>query len=196
MYTDNLSFISCSTVDFFAGKDLPDPLELNVYAKDMLATGHRDLDAVSALESWEKRECEICTQMQRIMKDKKNGSGSTTSTDAEPGPVIIHGPTSWEQHLKSKQHRKMRTSKAEMERDGPNWWYWRAQEYKKRKREGTLNSDVEVVGEVPSLASTTSSSLVNESLTGPSTAVVEEGGNDDGETSSNVCKVRRIDDPK
>jgi len=68
---------------------------------------------------------------------------------AEPlPPVIIHGPTSWEQHLKSKMHRRMRTNKADMERDGVNWWYFKAQEYKKRKREGTLNQEVEVVGGV------------------------------------------------
>lgn len=35
-----------------------------------------------------------------------------------------------------------------MERDGANWWYFKAQEYKKRKREGTLNQEVEVVGGV------------------------------------------------
>ena len=45
-----------------------------------------------------------------------------------------------------------------MERDGPNWWYWRAQEYKKRKREGTLNNDVEIVGELPAASSTSATS--------------------------------------
>ncbi|KAF8973430.1 hypothetical protein BGZ46_009902 [Entomortierella lignicola] len=131
--------------DFFAGNPLPDPGSLNSHAKEMLKA-QRDLDVVAALESWEKKECDICTEMQRIMHDKHATQGST-----EPlPPVIIHGPTGWEQHLRSKQHRKMRTSKAEMERDGVNWWYFRAQEFKKRKREGTINSDVEVVeGEGP-----------------------------------------------
>ncbi|KAF9199014.1 hypothetical protein BGZ49_010923 [Haplosporangium sp. Z 27] len=131
--------------DFFAGNPLPDPGSLNPHAKELLKA-QRDLDVVAALESWEKKECDICTEMQRIMHDKYTTQGST-----EPlPPVIIHGPTSWEQHLRSKQHRKMRTSKAEMERDGVNWWYFRAQEFKKRKREGTINSDVEVVeGEGP-----------------------------------------------
>ncbi|KAK3833726.1 MAG: IPP transferase-domain-containing protein [Linnemannia elongata] len=137
---------------FFAGEDLPDAESLNQYAKEMLAA-QRDLDAVSALESWEKKECDICTSMQRIMHEKyaqPAGSVTTTSTEEQqlPPPVIIHGPTSWEQHLRSKMHRKMRTNKAEMERDGANWWYFKAQEYKKRKREGTLNQEVEVVGGV------------------------------------------------
>ncbi|KAF9390014.1 hypothetical protein BGX21_011575 [Mortierella sp. AD011] len=128
--------------DFFAGNSLPDPSSLNSYAKEMLVA-QRDLNVVTALESWEKKECDICTEMQRIMHDKYDAQGSTDSLL----PVIIHGPTSWEQHLRSKQHRRMKTNKAEMERDGVNWWYFRAQEYKKRKREGTLNSAVEVVGE-------------------------------------------------
>ncbi|KAG0300066.1 hypothetical protein BGZ97_003430 [Linnemannia gamsii] len=143
---------------FFAGENLPDAEGLNQYAKEMLAA-QRDLDAVSALESWEKKECEICTSMQRIMHEKyappppsSDSSPSITTTTSEevqfPPPVIIHGPTSWEQHLRSKMHRKMRTNKAEMERDGANWWYFKAQEYKKRKREGTLNQEVEVVGGV------------------------------------------------
>ncbi|KAH7045699.1 IPP transferase-domain-containing protein [Linnemannia elongata] len=138
---------------FFAGEDLPDAEGLNQYAKEMLAA-QRDLDAVSALESWEKKECDICTSMQRIMHEKyaqpAGSTTTTTSTDEQqlPPPVIIHGPTSWEQHLRSKMHRKMRTNKAEMERDGANWWYFKAQEYKKRKREGTLNQEVEVVGGV------------------------------------------------
>ncbi|KAG0309217.1 hypothetical protein BGZ99_000950, partial [Dissophora globulifera] len=117
---------------FFAGNPLPDPDQLNPFAKDMLNV-QRDLDAIAALEAWEKKECEVCTEMQRVMHDKY-AKGSTEPLQ----PVIIHGPTSWEQHLRSKQHRKMRTNKAEMERDGPNWWYLKAQEYKKRKREGTL----------------------------------------------------------
>ncbi|KAF9282318.1 hypothetical protein BGZ88_011092 [Linnemannia elongata] len=139
---------------FFTGEDLPDAEGLNQYAKEMLAA-QRDLDsAVSALESWEKKECDICTSMQRIMHEKyaqpAGSTTTTTSTDEQqlPPPVIIHGPTSWEQHLRSKMHRKMRTNKAEMERDGANWWYFKAQEYKKRKREGTLNQEVEVVGGV------------------------------------------------
>ncbi|KAG0204615.1 hypothetical protein BGX28_003521 [Mortierella sp. GBA30] len=127
--------------DFFAGNPLPKAEELNQYAKEMLMA-QRDIDTVTALESWEKKECTICTEMQRVMHEKY----SKDSTEPLP-PVIIHGPTSWEQHLRSKQHRKMRTSKAEMERDGANWWYFKAQEYKKRKREGTLNNEVEVVGE-------------------------------------------------
>lgn len=93
--------------------------------------------------------------MQRIMYEKyaappsSDPSPTTTSKEVQfPPPVIIHGPTSWEQHLRSKMHRKMRTNKAEMERDGANWWYFKAQEYKKRKREGTLNQEVEVVGGV------------------------------------------------
>ncbi|KAF9904953.1 hypothetical protein EC991_002193 [Linnemannia zychae] len=131
---------------FFAGEDLPDAESLNQHAKEMLVA-QRDLDVVSALESWEKKECDICTTMQRIMHEKYNPQGSTTPAEELP-PVIIHGPTSWEQHLKSKMHRKMRTNKAEMHRDGANWWYFKAQEYKKRKRDGTLNQEVEVVGGV------------------------------------------------
>ncbi|KAF9979610.1 hypothetical protein BGZ65_006284 [Modicella reniformis] len=127
--------------DFFAGNTLPNPEDLNSYAKEMLIA-QRGHDAVAALESWEKKECEICTEMQRIMHDKY----AKGSTDPLP-PVIIHGPTGWEQHLRSRQHRKMRTNKVEMERDGANWWYFIVQEYKKRKHEGTLNSDVEVVAE-------------------------------------------------
>ncbi|KAI8600085.1 IPP transferase-domain-containing protein [Dissophora ornata] len=127
--------------DFFAGNALPDPEQLNPYAKEML-TAQRELNAVAALEAWEKKECEICTEMQKVMHDKY----AKGSMDPRP-PVVIHGPTSWEQHLRSKYHRKMKTSKAEMERDGPNWWYFRALEYKKRKREGTLNSEEEVIGE-------------------------------------------------
>ncbi|KAF9425143.1 hypothetical protein BGZ94_007799 [Podila epigama] len=123
--------------DFFAGNTLPDPATLNKYAKDLLVP-QRDLNAVSALESWEKKECEICTKMQRIMFDSY---GKDAKTEPPPPPVIIHGPTGWEQHLKSKQHRKQRTHQAEMERDGDNWWFFKAQEYKKRKREGTPNSD-------------------------------------------------------
>ncbi|KAF9999668.1 hypothetical protein BGZ80_011091 [Entomortierella chlamydospora] len=136
--------------DFFAGNSLPDPSSLNSYAKEMLVA-QRDLDVVAALESWEKKECDICTEMQRIMHDKYDPQGST---DPLP-PVIVHGPTSWEQHLRSKQHRRMKTNKTEMERDGVNWWYFRAQEYKKRKREGTLNSAAEVVGEHEGEASPT-----------------------------------------
>ncbi|KAK3812212.1 MAG: IPP transferase-domain-containing protein [Benniella sp.] len=134
--------------DFFAGNTVPDPEDLNPYAKEMLIA-QRDLDAVAALEAWEKKECEICTEMQRVMHDKY-GKGST---DPIP-PVIIHGPTSWEQHLKSKQHRKLKANMAEMERDGANWWYFKAQEYKKRKREGTLNSDNETAGENEGAGST------------------------------------------
>ncbi|KAF9278558.1 hypothetical protein BGZ74_003047 [Mortierella antarctica] len=122
--------------DFFAGNPLPNPESLNQYAKDMLVA-QRDLDAVSALESWEKKECKICTDMQRLMHDKY-GKGAS---EEPPAPVIIHGPTSWEQHLRSRQHRKYKTNQTEMERDGSNWWFFRAQEYKKRKREGTLNED-------------------------------------------------------
>ncbi|KAF9100780.1 hypothetical protein BGX27_000256 [Mortierella sp. AM989] len=128
--------------DFFAGEALPDPAGLNSYAKEML-TAQRDLDVVAALESWEKKECDICTGMQQIMYDKYALGGST---DPLP-PVIIHGPTGWEQHLRSKQHRRMRTNKAEMERDGVNWWFFRAQEFKKRKREGAQDNEVEVVKE-------------------------------------------------
>ncbi|KAF9216093.1 hypothetical protein BGZ59_011019 [Podila verticillata] len=120
--------------DFFASRPLPSPESLNQYAKDMLVA-QRDLDAVSALESWEKKECKICTDMQRIMHDKYGKGASEES----PAPVIIHGPTSWEQHLRSRQHRKYKTNQTEMERDGSNWWFFRAQEFKKRKREGTLN---------------------------------------------------------
>ncbi|KAG0030514.1 hypothetical protein BGZ81_002576 [Podila clonocystis] len=125
--------------DFFAGDSLPNPESLNKYAKDMLVA-QRDIDAVSALESWEKRECKICTDMQRIMHDKY-GKGAS---EEPPGPVIIHGPTSWEQHLRSRQHRKYKTNQTEMERDGSNWWFFRAQEYKKRKREVTLNEERKV----------------------------------------------------
>ncbi|KAG0036835.1 hypothetical protein BGZ82_003669 [Podila clonocystis] len=122
--------------DFFAGNSLPNPESLNKYAKDMLVA-QRDLDAVSALESWEKKECKICTDMQRIMHDKY-GKGAS---EEPPAAVIIHGPTSWEQHLRSRQHRKYKTNQTEMERDGSNWWFFRAQEYKKRKREVTLNEE-------------------------------------------------------
>src|SRR5690554_2991663 len=135
-----------SCLDFFAGKELPNAEEMNIYAKEML-TAQRDLDAVAALESWEKKECTICTEMQRIMYDKYNKNQGSAGEPAAIASVIIHGPTGWEQHLRSKLHRKLKTSKAEMERDGTNWWYFKAQEYKKRKREGTLNSEVEVVGE-------------------------------------------------
>lgn len=123
--------------DFFAGNTLPNPEDLNEYAKEMLVA-QRDLDAVAALESWEKKECEICTEMQRIMhKDS-----------AEPRrPIIIHGPTSWEQHIRSRFHRKMKNNRAEMERDGADWWFFKAQEYKKRKREGKSNNDNETLGE-------------------------------------------------
>ncbi|KAF9934753.1 hypothetical protein BGZ75_005995 [Mortierella antarctica] len=141
-WKENVSDIAVKIAkDFFAGNPLPAAEDLNQYAKELL-TAQRDVDAVAALESWEKKECTICTEMQRVMRDKY-GKDSTE----DPPAVIIHGPTSWEQHLRSKQHRKLKTSKAEMERDGPNWWYFKAQEYKKRKREGTLDSEVEVVGE-------------------------------------------------
>jgi hypothetical protein len=80
------------------------------------------------------------------MHEKYSRQGSIAAEEIPP--IIIHGPTSWEQHLRSKMHRRMRTNKAEMERDGANWWYFKAQEYKKRKREGTLNQDVETVGSV------------------------------------------------
>ncbi|KAG0073870.1 hypothetical protein BGZ93_002324 [Podila epicladia] len=105
--------------DFFAGNLLPNPESLNQYAKDMLLA-QRDLDAVSALESWEKKECKICT-------DDKYGKGAS---EGPPAPVIIHGPTSWKKHLRSRQHRKFKTNQTEMERDGSNWWFFRAQEYK------------------------------------------------------------------
>ncbi|GJJ79139.1 tRNA dimethylallyltransferase [Entomortierella parvispora] len=174
--------------DFFAGNDLPDPSELNIYAKDMLTIEHRDLDAISALESWEKKECEICTQMQRIMKDKKNAGGSFGSSET-PQPVIIHGPKSWEQHLKSKLHRKMKTNKAEMERDGPNWWYWRAQEYKKRKREGILSSNEEIVGEIPTASSATSATFA----TVDRVSAIETGGEDSHDALGSSSKVRKTD---
>ncbi|KAF9897544.1 hypothetical protein BX616_005388 [Lobosporangium transversale] len=162
--------------DFFAGNSLPAPESLNSYAKEML-TVQRDLDVVAALESWEKRECTICTEMQRIMHDKYAPQGSV-----EPiPPVIIHGPTSWEQHLRSKQHRKMRTCKAEMERDGPNWWYFKAQEYKKRKREGTLNSEAETVA----FNHSNDNADNNESNSGHNSS--------DSEGSDNPRKMRRTD---
>ncbi|KAG0234585.1 hypothetical protein BGW41_001098 [Actinomortierella wolfii] len=85
----------------------------------------------TALESWEKKECEICTQMQRIMQDKFGAQDKAKKLM----PVLVHGQHEWEQHLKSRQHRKCKTFKTEMERDGPNWWFWKAQEHKKRKWE-------------------------------------------------------------
>ncbi|KAG0048136.1 hypothetical protein BGZ83_006852 [Gryganskiella cystojenkinii] len=162
--------------DFFAGKDLPDPESLNIYAKDMLASAQRDLDVVSALESWEKKECEICTEMQRIMK-KDN------ATDT-PAPVLIHGPTSWVQHLKSKQHRKMRTSKAEMERDGLNWWFWKAQEYKKRKREGTLNNNTE--NSNPPVSTADADTTAQEESQGSGAEV-----DDSGDEAAGLAKMRK-----
>lgn len=104
---------------------------------------------MAALEAWEKKECEICTEMQRIMHDKYGKH----SADPVP-PVVIHGPTGWEQHLQSRQHRKLKANKAEMERDGANWWYFKAQEFKKRKREGTLNNGNEAAGENEDAGST------------------------------------------
>jgi len=101
--------------------------------------------------------------MQRVMHDKYGKD----STDPIP-PVIIHGPTSWEQHLKSKQHRKLKANKAEMERDGANWWYFKAQEYKKRKREGTLNSDNETAGENEGAGSTKVRKTDNDEYSHPS----------------------------
>ncbi|KAI1298890.1 hypothetical protein EDD11_006599, partial [Mortierella claussenii] len=159
---------------FFTGKTLPDPESLNSFAKEML-TVQRDLNVVAALESWEKKECDICTEMQRIMHDKY----TRNSSQDLPPRVIIHGPTSWEQHLKSKQHRRMKSNKAEMERDGANWWYFKAQEYKKRKREGTLSHPVQAVaieGEQGSLGGSTTPS----------------NSNTDSD-SRNPAKVRRTD---
>ncbi|KAF9931783.1 hypothetical protein FBU30_009587 [Linnemannia zychae] len=142
-WKENVSNVAVKIAkSFFAGEDLPDAESLNQYAKEML-TAQRDLDVISALESWEKKECEICTSMQRIMHEKYADQPESAPEDLPP--VIIHGPTGWEQHLKSKMHRKMKTNKAEMERDGANWWYFKAQEYKKRKREGTLNKEAKVV---------------------------------------------------
>ena len=106
----------------------------------------------------------------------------------EPEPTIIHGLTGWEQHLKSRQHRKLKTSKAEMERDGPSWWFWKAQEYKKRKRDGTLNSENAVVGKEEHSTLTT-----NVAETASSTYTAEECGEkqDGGDDAAGSAKVRR-----
>ncbi|KAG0261847.1 hypothetical protein BG011_000610 [Mortierella polycephala] len=189
-WKENVSKVAIKIAkDFFAGKALPNAEEMNTYAKEML-TAQRDLDAVAALESWEKKECTICTEMQRIMYDKYNKNQGSAGEPGAIASVIIHGPTGWEQHLQSKLHRKLKTCKAEMERDGTNWWYFKAQEYKKRKREGTLNSEVEVVGERDGVSGSNSSSNGG-------------GGNVVGETAatsghsgreSPAAKLRRTDD--
>ncbi|KAF9585529.1 hypothetical protein BGW38_001930 [Lunasporangiospora selenospora] len=132
-WKQNVSDIAISIAkDFFAGNLLPDPKSVCQYAKEMLVP-QRSNDTVGALEAWDKKECTLCTEMQRIMHSKSTAPGSTGPT---PSPVIIHGPTGLEQHFKSKLHRRMKTNKADMERDGDNWWFFKAQEFKKRRLAG------------------------------------------------------------
>ncbi|KAG0348969.1 hypothetical protein BG004_003131 [Podila humilis] len=173
-WKDNVSSVAVKIAkDFFAGNTLPNPESLNKYAKDMLVA-QRDLDAVTALETWEKKECKICTDMQRIMHDKF----AKGATEEPPAPVIIHGPTGWEQHLRSRQHRKLKTNQAEMERDGSSWWYFRALEFKKRKRDGALNGKAELVGE-PGRQDT------GQAVSGKTASEVDES------TTTNASKLRR-----
>ncbi|KAF9955589.1 hypothetical protein BGZ70_010180 [Mortierella alpina] len=104
------------------------------------------LDATS-LDTWKENVSDIAV---KIAKDFFAGNPLPAAENLNQYAkelLIAQRDLDWEQHLRSKQHRKLKTSKAEMERDGANWWYFKAQEYKKRKREGTLNSEVEVVGE-------------------------------------------------
>ncbi|KAF9187156.1 hypothetical protein BGZ51_004285 [Haplosporangium sp. Z 767] len=187
-WKENVSNVAVKIAkDFFAGKALPNAAEMNTHAKEML-TAQRDLDAVAALESWKRKECVICTEMLRIMHDKYNKHQVSAGDPAAIAPVITHGPTEWEQHLQSRQHRKLKTFKAEMERDGTSWWYFKAQEYKKRQREGTLNNEIEVIGDRDGIASSN----------GDSSNVNGETGATSGNSGreSPAAKIRRTDDSK
>ncbi|ORX90248.1 tRNA isopentenyltransferase [Basidiobolus meristosporus CBS 931.73] len=100
--------------DFMDGKETPEPTTLNQFAKELLKS--RELRHAGSVTEWKKYTCDIC-------KDSK----------ASNTPLIINGTIEWEQHLKSRRHRKQLQYNSKIAKLGydPKEFY----KSKKRQRE-------------------------------------------------------------
>ncbi|KAK9719104.1 tRNA dimethylallyltransferase, mitochondrial [Basidiobolus ranarum] len=100
--------------DFIEGNETPEPTSLNQLAKDLLKPReHRHSGSVT---EWKKYACDIC----KASKESSN-------------PLIINGVIEWEQHLKSRRHRKQLQYNSKVAKLGydPREFY----QNKKRQRE-------------------------------------------------------------